>query len=238
MKWSDADLAVLRARYPHEPTRELAKDLGRGERAVYQQALKIGLRKTREYLASPIAGRWDGKRGGATRFKPGHESWNKGVKGSSGTHPNCRPTQFKPGQRQGVAVKLWKPVGTERISKDGYLERKVAELDATGLTPVEANRGRQRLWRAVHVLVWEEANGPLPKGHAVVFRNGDRTDRRLENLECVTRKELMLRNSYHRYPQPIPKLIQLRGALNRQVNKRAGREKRNRGSAQPPVRGP
>ena len=34
-----------------------------------------------------------------TRFKPGHKTWNKGVKGSVGLHENCRKTQFQPGQK-------------------------------------------------------------------------------------------------------------------------------------------
>lgn len=219
--WEDS---IMRDRYPHEPTAVVASALGRSDRATYERAAKLGIKKSAAYMESGVAGRLDGIRGGKTRFKKGAQPWNKGASYMPGGR--CKDGWFAPGERRGVALKLWRPVGSERISKDGYLERKVND----GL-PL------QKRWRAVHLIEWEAVNGPLPKGHAIVFRNGDRTDRRPENLECVTRKQLMLRNSYHRYPQPIPKLIQLRGALNRQVNKRAGREKRNRGSAQPPVRG-
>jgi hypothetical protein len=43
----------------------------------------------------------------------------------------------------------------------------------------------------------------------------------LGRLELISRAENMRRNSYHtRYPKEVAQLIQLRGALNRQINKR------------------
>ena len=123
-----------------------------------------------------------------------------------------RETQFKKGVRQGVAVRLYKPIGTERISKDGYLERKVND----GL-PLQAR------WRAVHLVVWEALHGPVPAGHAVAFKNGDRTDIRPENLELIHRRALMARNTVHNLPKPLAQTVQLLGALRRQINRKAGR---------------
>jgi hypothetical protein len=121
-----------------------------------------------------------------------------------------RETQFKKGVRQGVAVRLYKPIGTERISKDGYLERKINDE----LPP-------QRRWRAVHLVVWEAAHGPLPKGHVIVFKNGNKRDIRLENLECISRAALMVRNSVHNLPKPLAQAVQLLGALRRKINRKA-----------------
>lgn len=127
----------------------------------------------------------------------------------------CARTQFRKGERRGVAVRLYQPVGTERVSKDGYLERKVNDD-----LPLQAR------WRAVHRIVWEAANGPIPSGHAVVFREGRKTTDAsaitVDGLELVSRGELMRRNSYHtRYPQEVAQLIQLKGALNRKINARS-----------------
>lgn len=124
-----------------------------------------------------------------------------------------KETQFKKGVRQGVAVKLYKPIGTERLSKDGYLERKVNDD-----LPLQAR------WRAVHLVEWERVNGPIPPGHALVFRNGDKTDIRPDNLELITRRALMKRNSVHNLPQPLAQTVQLLGALNRQIRRRAKHE--------------
>jgi hypothetical protein len=42
-----------------------------------------------------------------------------------------------------------------------------------------------------------------------------------DKVECISRSENMRRNSYHRYGQEIARLVQLRGALTRQINKRS-----------------
>ena len=102
---------------------------------------------------------------------------------------------------------MWQPVGATRI-KDGYLERKIND----GM-PIH------RRWRGEHLVIWEAVNGPLPKGHAIVFRDGERTHITLENLELVSRRELMRRNTVHRWGEEIARLVQLKGAITRQLNK-------------------
>lgn len=199
----------MRERYPHEQTRVLADALSRSESSVYGRALVLGIKKSAAFLASPAACRTNGRHGIGSRFEKGHTPANKGLRRPGWAPGRMRETQFRKGERRGVAVELWKPIGTERISKDGYLERKVNN-----------DLPLQRRWRAVHLIVWEAANAPLPKGHAIVFKNGDKTDIRVENLECITRAELMRRNTLHRYPKEIASAIQLLGALQRQINKR------------------
>ena len=110
---------------------------------------------------------------------------------------------------QGVAVALWKPVGWLRINRDGYLERKVNDDH-----PVH------RRWRGEHIVVWEAAHGPLPKGHAICFKDGNRLNVALDNLECVSRRELMARNTVHRNGPEVAAVSQLLGAIRRQINKK------------------
>jgi hypothetical protein len=120
-----------------------------------------------------------------------------------------KETWFKKGVRQGVAVRLYRPIGTERISKDGYRERKTND-----------NLPLQARWRAVHLLLWEAAHGHVPKGHAIAFCNGDKRDIRLDNLQCISRRELMARNTVHNLPKPLAETIQVLGALNRAIRRR------------------
>lgn len=75
----------------------------------------------------------------------------------------------------------------------------------------------------MHELVWVEVNGPVPANHYIVFKQGMRTTKleeiTLDRLECISKAENMRRNSYHNYGPEVAKLVQLRGAISRQINK-------------------
>ena len=214
--WTPDEDVLLATEYPHRPTAELQSLFpGRSVRALSERAAKLGVKKSPEYLASPAAGRLQpGCRAGTgTRFAKGQVPANKGLRRPGWSVGRMSETQFRKGERRGEASRNWKPVGTERVTPDGYLERKINE-----------DLPLQRRWRAVHLLLWESVHGPVPPGHAVCFVNGDKGDIRLENLQLVPRAALMTRNSMHNYPQPIPHLLQLKGALTRKINRRTREE--------------
>lgn len=212
-EWTAAEDRLLRRHFPHERSAAVAERLGRSVNAVSMRAHAMGLRKSVAFLSGAMSGRL--RAGGnqasiSTRFKPGDTPWNKGVPGATGLHPNCVRTHFKAGVRQGRAAQLHQPVGATRLVDGGYLSIKISDEGPF-----------HRRWRYAHLIAWERVNGPLPAGHAVVFRNGDKTDIRLDNLELITRAQLMRRNSHHgRVPPEVSRLIQLRGALNRQINRK------------------
>jgi HNH endonuclease len=202
--WTASQLAVLRREYADRQTAEVARLVGHTLSSTYRTAYRLGLHKSEAYLASPAAGRLDGVQGASHRFTKGHASWNKGTHWKAGGR--SPETQFKPGARPHT----WRPIGSERVNDDGIRQRKISD---TGYPP--------RDWKSIHVLIWEAANGPVPRGHIVVFKDRNREHLVLENFELVTRQELMRRNSYHtRYPKDIGLVIQLKGALQRQINKR------------------
>lgn len=107
-----------------------------------------------------------------TQFKKGLTPWNKGMKG---VNFGGKQTQFKKGQ------KGWnyKPVGTERINGDGYMDIKIAEPGK---------------WKGKHILIWEAKHGPVPKGHCLVFADRNPLNVTLENLLLVSRRELAIMN--------------------------------------------
>lgn len=203
--WTDAEIAAVRARYPHERTADIAKGIGRRESQVYQKAAQLGLKKSAEYLASPAACRLRrGDNVGAEhRFKPGQAVWNKGMKG---LQMGGKATQFKPGQ---MPVNH-KPVGSTRIDEDGYVWIKTAEPNK---------------FEMLHRVKWREAYGELPpKGYALGFKDGNKQNCDVGNLELLTRAELMNRNTRHRLPKELSELIHLRAQITRQINKRAKNE--------------
>lgn len=215
--WSADEDATLRREYPDTPTAPLAVKLRRSIASVYQRVDKLGLHKSAAYLSGPHACRLRRGCGSRTRFQKGHVPANKGLRRPGWAPGRMRETQFKHGVRQGVAVRLYKPIGAERISKDGYRERKIND-----------DLPLQKRWRGVHLILWEAAHGRLPTGHAIIFVNGDRADVRLDNLACITRRELMARNTVHNYPKPLALAVQLLGALNRQIRGRTAHAQQDR----------
>lgn len=217
--WSAEDDDRMRREYPDTPTAQLARSLGRSTSAVYARADLLGCVKSEAYLASPAACRLRRDASPASiacRFRKGQPPANKGLRRPGWHRGRMRETQFRKGERRGVAVTLWKPIGTERVSKDGYLERKI-----NNDLPLQAR------WRAVHLIVWEAAHGRLPKGYAVTFINSDKRDVRLDNLALVSRRDLMRRNSIHNLPASLKHTVQLLGALTRQIRRRDGTAKQD-----------
>ncbi len=198
MKWTTEKLCQLMRDYPDHPNKVIAEKLGCTESAVQNMAIKQGLKKSDQYMASVPGG-----------FPKGNQPWNAGKKGWQ-AGGRARETQFKKGQKPATEV----PVGSLYVNKDGHVEKKVS--DASGK--------RSARWRSVNELVWVEEHGPIPKDHVIRFKSGMKTTNpdeiTVDKLECISRAENMKRNSYHRYPQPIPRLIQMRGVLNRQINRR------------------
>jgi hypothetical protein len=201
--WPPADIDQLRALYPHRPTRELAVLFGRSPRAVYEKAHHVGLRKTREFFASDATGRLNGTGGLHTRFKPGQQPWNSGLKGWRAGGRSAE-TRFKPGNKPHT----WRPIGHERITDDGYLQRKLTD---TGHT--------RRDYVNVHWLLWIEHHGPIPPGMLIVFKDRNPRHITIDNLECISRSENMRRNTMHNLPKEVALAIQLIGAINRKLNR-------------------
>jgi hypothetical protein len=105
------------------------------------------------------------------RFESGHIPANKGTHMNSGG----KETQFKPGHRPWN----YKPVGTERVNADGYADIKITDPNK---------------WETKHILIWEAENGPVPKGHVIIFGDGNRFNFNLDNLILISRRELAVLN--------------------------------------------
>ena len=104
-------------------------------------------------------------------FKKGSTPWNKGLKGYMGANK----TSFK----KGTIPPQYRPVGSERITKDGYVEIKVEDPNK---------------WELKHRVIWEQHNGEIPKGYAIIFADGDKSNLDIDNLLLVSRKQLLFMN--------------------------------------------
>lgn len=215
--WTPKALALLRRLYPHTRSPVIAARLGTNVSRVYSMAYALGLKKSQTYLAGKDSSRLrTGEAGRNTRFVPGHAPHNKGVKGWMAGGRSAE-TRFKPGQ----VTKRWDPeqyaVGALRMNAAGYVDMKMHD----GYRP----------WKQFHRVLWEDANGPIPRGLRLVFKDRDPLNLCLENLELLSAAEMMRRNTIHNLPAPLKTAIQLLGQLKRRI-----REQNGRGSAGAPVR--
>ncbi|MEM6650948.1 MAG: HNH endonuclease [Pseudomonadota bacterium] len=163
ISYSDAELAWLEKR-ADLPRRELYK---RFCKAFSRTDVSVDNIKS-------LCTRKGWKTGRNGRFEPGSVPANKGKK--MPYNANSARTQFKKGERRGRANKQYKPIGTERVTIDGYIERKIHnEL------PMQSR------WKAVHVIRWEAQNGPVPKDHCLKCIDGNKGNTDPENWICIPR---------------------------------------------------
>lgn len=103
------------------------------------------------------------------RFAKGREPINKGQKMSPEQYERAYPTMFKKGQ----SCYNKRPLYSERVSKDGYIEIKTAE---------------PRTWKLKHKWMWEQKNGKIPDGMCLIFRDRNKLNCTMENLALIQRK--------------------------------------------------
>lgn len=112
-------------------------------------------------------------------FQKEHPSWCKGItveeicKGDPEKIAKVKGTYFKKGERPTNE----RPVGNISIV-NGYKLRKKS---------MEGSYWDR--WEFLHRAVWEEANGPIPEGHIVSFKDGNPMNCELDNLMLITRRE-------------------------------------------------
>lgn len=113
------------------------------------------------------------------RFKKGQAAFNKGRKQteymSAGAIEKTKKTRFK----KGNMPTNHKEVGSTRITKDGYVEIKIAEPNK---------------WVFRSRYIWQQEHGDIPKGYALIHMNGVSTDDSIDNLMLISRTELLRLN--------------------------------------------
>ena len=109
------------------------------------------------------------------KFRKGQTPHNKGKKMPKEVYEKVKHTMFA----KGNVPPNHRPVGSERISKDGYIEVKVAEPNKCRL--------KQRV-------VYEETNRKIPEGCPIIFLDGNKRNFDIDNLRCITRSELLYLN--------------------------------------------
>ncbi len=178
--------------YPNTKSSVTADMYGVSVNHIYKTAQRYGVKKSEEFMNSDNSGRI--KKGQRlsinTEFKKGVPFRHKGKKKAEYTKKpitECS-TWWKKGN---------KPYNT---AKDG----EVRWREGVGFYFI---RLAENEWEFYHRYLWKEAHGEIPENYNIVFKDGNRKNCKLENLECLSNAELGERNRITKYPLELRKAI-------------------------------
>lgn len=212
--WIPAEERALRTLYPHIRSVDVSRILGRPLPSIYQRAARLGIKKSVAFRSSTLSGRnvkGHAPHGTRTRFQKGHAPANKGLRRPGWAPGRMAETQFKKGHFPVNRDPDYYVIGALRVNADGYIDMRISfEPGAKG-------------WRGLHLILWEDANGPIPKSHYLRFKDGDALNVELDNLMLVSRAENMRANSIRRYPKPLRSAIVALGQFKRRTREEQDR---------------
>jgi hypothetical protein len=96
------------------------------------------------------------------------------------------------------------PIGTKNIDRKGYWVIKVGERD----------------WRRLNTYIWEEANGPIPHGFRLLFKDRNKGNCSIENLILVSDRENLAINSIARFPKELRQAMNALKKLTKELNEK------------------
>jgi len=62
-----------------------------------------------------------------------------------------------------------------------------------------------------------QEHGPIPRGMVIIFKDGNSMNCELSNLEMITMKDNMLRNSYATIPEDLREIVKLKNKLTKKI---------------------
>ena len=138
-----------------------------------------------------------------SRFKKGSKPINLGKKQSEFMSPegieNSKKTRFN----KGNIPHNTKYDGYERITKDGYIE-------------VRVSKG---VFKLKHRVIWEKEHGTIPDNMIIIFKDNNKQNCRIENLEMISKDENLVRNHFlPNYPRELQQVQYLNTKIKRKID--------------------
>lgn len=198
--WTGERVQELREMFGNKPTAEIADYFGLSPHSISVKAANLGLKKDARYLDTlqKSLGAQLTINGSQKRFQKGQKPWCAGKK--IGTRGRSAETQFKKGQMPQNHLKIG-----EIRKPGGYWKIKIVEPN---------------IWEFLHIHIWKKAHGEVPKDMCIVFKDKNIDNCVIENLDCLTRGELLKGHSIHTLPDELKQLYWTLGRLNRVINKK------------------
>lgn len=199
-KWTPEMDAQLSELFPVNRSKDVAIIMGITTTAVVNRAHQKGLKKESAYILLRWAENIEAlkKSGKAYKFEKGHKPVQTGTRLSEETKRKISASLMNRNHQRHNELTL----GSERVDIHGYTRVKVEG---------------QRLLAYKHRYLWEQAHGPIPAGHAVIFADGNRSNFDLSNLVCVSKGELAIKNNFKKYGPEIAESILLLSQIKRKL---------------------
>lgn len=166
-KWTEQERNIVERLYPEHSNEYIAEMVHRTTSSIKNYAQKYNLHKNAAFAEEQRK---------KNQFKPGHRPKNKGVPMKYWMSPEG----IERSSRTRWHGRHDKPVGYERTDREGYVYIKIEKTKKMVLK---------------HRWVWECANGSVPPGHNIQFKDGNRSNCSLDNLYCISRAEQMVKNN-------------------------------------------
>lgn len=169
--WTEEEAEFIREIYPYYPNKVVAK-MVKEKFGTETSANNLTNVKNKYGIPDKVIPN-------PGNYKKGQVPWNKGKGMSDETKEKVKNTWFKKGQMP----KNHQPIGTTRITSDGYKEIKVKEPD---------------VWQLYNRYIYEKEHGvKLEAKDIIIFADGNRENFDIDNLVKVSRANLLYLNRHN-----------------------------------------
>jgi hypothetical protein len=197
-KFTQEEDAFLIANYLTMPCKRMAKQLGRADSVARQRLTRLGITVPPE-----VAERFRQ----ASYIKAGHTPMNKGRKQSEYMSKDMiaktAATRFKKGD-------------LPHNTKEANGELSIRKDTKTGIDYVYI-RVSIGVWQLYQRYQYEKFIGKIPAGCVVILKDGNPNNCHPFNLELISKKENMQRNTIHRYPQDLIQTMKVLSKLKKKI---------------------
>lgn len=191
--YTSKDDQFIMDHYLNTPMKRISLMLGRNESSARQRLARLGLSVPKE-VAMKFAIE--------SRFKKGKVPPNKDMTMPVELREKIKHTWFPKGHQP------------HNTMNDGMISTRI---DAGGI-PYKYIRISKSKWELYHRYVWTKQHGEIPSGMVVTFKDKDSTNCDITNLELISRKQNMQRNSVHKLPEEIKQALRYVAGFNRKIN--------------------
>ena len=163
--WTEEEAEFIREIYPYYPNKVVAK-MVKEKFGIETSANNLKNVKNKYGIPDKVIPN-------PGNYQKGQVPWNKGKSMPEETKEKVKKTWFKKGQ----IPQNHQPIGTTRITSDGYKEIKVKEPD---------------VWQLYNRYIYEKEHGvKLEAKDIIIFADGNRENFGIDNLVKVSRANLL-----------------------------------------------